>query len=383
MVFDGCKVEDNLHMDDINVSEEFHFAAARVTRNLFFSGATLDATTLFIYTEIGESAVFGNCSFLRKAWFDHTKIGGPVNFDRARFAKEANFDYLDVHGNAWLRGTTFNGPLSMKQAGIGGTLDFGTKPEGHDERNSPDNEDSPGRTAFAGAASFVGVTVQGNANFRDAQFASGVSFDGATIGGSAPFERATFHGPARFVAARVSGDVRLDQCKFWATATLDRLIANGFITCRVTQFMQSASFAGARAHEGLSLVGTFFFGEVTFRNTMFDSVIVAPEKAEDATTITPAGRSVEVKAYFKGSIDLRGLTYNALIPWEKWTELIEQMSPYDRQPFVHLEELFRRRGLNEVADRIYYKRRTREFQLFKKRRPLAFLTDRFLWFLTG
>ena len=381
--FDACKVEADLDMEGTRVSEKFYFASAQVTRSLFFSKAIVNGEVIFAYTEIGGVVAFTDCCFLRTAHFDHMRIRGPVNFDRAKFAKDANFDHFDVGGNARLRGATFNASLSLQRAQIGGSLDAGPITASRDESAPAGELASTMRTTFTGPASFNAVTIQGNAIFADVQVESDMSLDGATIRGNALFQSTRFDGPFRSVGARISGDMLFTSCEFQDTAKLSRVVADGFIGCKVTQFKRSVTFADSTAREGLSLIGNFFFDEVTFRRASFDTISLASEKAEDATITKENGHSIEIKNHFMGSIDLRGMIYNEPIPWQEWTELVDRMSPYDKQPFVHLEELLRRVGRDEVADRVYYKRRTREFELFKKRRPLVFLVDRFLCFLTG
>ena len=92
----------------------------------------------------------------------------------------------------------------------------------------------------------------------------------------------------------------------------------------------------------------------------------------------------KLKVQFLAAIDLRGCIYDRIYPISFWETLMDYLGPYDRQPFTHLEEIFRRAGKDKLADDVYYERKCREFtKNITIRKPGAWLLDRFLWLLTG
>jgi hypothetical protein len=141
------------------------------------------------------------------------------------------------------------------------------------------------------------------------------------------------------------------------------------------EFKESASFNGAQIGEDSYFEGTTFINDVSFRNTSLRTFIFE-----------------ELEAKFHAKIDLRGCIYDSILPVSFWEQLMEHLSPYDRQPFAQLEETFRRAGKDTLADDVYYKQKCREFREDNKIRKLddirirklgAWLMDRFLWLLTG
>ena len=62
---------------------------------------------------------------------------------------------------------------------------------------------------------------------------------------------------------------------------------------------------------------------------------------------------------------------------------MEDLDPYDRQPFTQLEETFRRAGKDKLADDVYYEQKRRESDQKTLRTPGAWLLDHFLWLFTG
>ena len=61
-----------------------------------------------------------------------------------------------------------------------------------------------------------------------------------------------------------------------------------------------------------------------------------------------------------------------------------RQEPYDRQPFTHLEEIFRRAGEVNLAQHIYYEGKRQEAEKIRFfRSPFVWLGNRLLWALTG
>jgi hypothetical protein len=371
--FDGASVDGYLHMDRIDVSNRFDFAATRVSRSAFFTNALFDATALVIHTEVGGLCGFSGARFSQEVRFDNSRIGGALNLDRATFAENVSLDRIIVSGNTYLRSTSFSASLSLIGARINGSLDLGPAPRSP-ENGVTDEEPAPPPTSIGGDASLEGTTIERSLHLGDAVVHGAFSMSGVTIHQSAHLRSTVVHGPAHAVSATIARDFRIDSCEFRDSATFSRLDVGGFVATRVTQFFGPASFADSTIRAGLLLIGTFFLSDLTLRDTTTSSFSIAPESSDAAMIADEHGHEIEVKTHFRGRLDLRGLTYTELTPWREWHRLMRLASPHDRQPYVHLEEMFRRRGLDETADRVYYARRTREFELFKKRRPLSFLT---------
>ena len=149
---------------------------------------------------------------------------------------------------------------------------------------------------------------------------------------------------ANFAVARIGSAARFDGATFRNQAIF-----------QASEFAMETSFRRA-----------VFVKDVNFQNTSFKTVFFE-----------------ELETQFHGKIDLRGCVYDRIEPVSIWKKLMEQLDPYDRQPFTHLEETFRRAGNENLANKVYYERKRRESALITIRNPAAWLMDRFLWLLTG
>jgi hypothetical protein len=130
--------------------------------------------------------------------------------------------------------------------------------------------------------------------------------------------------------------------------------------------MEDVSFYTTQFKMDTQFEETVFAKDVNFQNTSFRTLFFASPKV-----------------WFGGKIDLRGCTYDRIDPTSIWEELTDRLEPYDRQPYTQLEQTFRQAGEEDLANKVYYKRKRLESSRITLRRPDAWILDRFLWLLTG
>jgi hypothetical protein len=161
------------------------------------------------------------------------------------------------------------------------------------------------------------------------------------------------------------------------------------------QFKEEANFSGARFSKELAFNDTKFWGPATFLltigrdirlpNTEFRKVVTFREAhfqvlyfGEPATNVgSPSGQSlatVEKPTKFFESNDLAGLTYERV--YGDFDDMLKKLAPFERQPYVQLEQYLRKVGADEEADTVYLERRTAEGRRISFwRHPAARLSD--------
>ena len=186
---------------------------------------------------------------------------------------------------------------------------------------------------FNGKADFGLVRIEGNAQFTDVNLYNtkdmGLDFYRAVIVGTADFSRVYAEGEVSFQSSRIEG---------------------------TTYFVDSE-----------------FRGKVNFEDASFSTLVLSfDESVNEKEIILP----------FERNICLRGFTYTRLYPTTAWKKLMKMMDSYDRQPYTHLEETFRKSGKDTLANNVYYERRkieTKQRMIFSPK----WLLDQFLRWSTG
>jgi len=263
-------------------------------------------------SRIGGSFFASNVVFESGARFAKMKVNGDAFFQGAIFRKKANFNGAEVNGFAFFRAlpeeqvpaTCFEGEADFKyfRVGLNAEYSSGTK------STLPIQEPSGSGCVFKGPTSFSFARIEARGIFRDAQFLRGSmpKFVGTHFGQDAFFEGATFDDEVNFRAAEISGEGRFDGTLFKASASFREA------SCRVLYFCKSG--------------------------------LVRSEGKE--------------QLQFQQGVDLRGCNYKRIEA--DWLSLVRQFQPYDRQPYLQIERVYRDAGQDEEADRIYLARKKRE-----------------------
>ncbi len=327
--FDGVTTGGSIDFHSDSKGKGTHFCAyagfigARILGDANFRGARLDGETHFDSVEIEGSGVFspddmGNpVRFMGAAFFNGAHVRGAVEFQGAQFARSSSFEGAEIGLNAL----------------------FG-----------PDSLRNPVR--FMGDALFGLVHVKGAAEFLDTQFGGSTDFHGSEFGAEVKFIRAHFRANADFEAARFRGTANFSKATFSGSLVSfgNARFEDGLIFIDVS-CKSPTSFVGSVSEPEAWFVGTTFsrvgFHEAHFRTVFF--------RADLTERVPPGG-----KPQFEGQVDLRGFTYDRI--GVAWREVLGRLDPYDRQPYIQMEQVFRSTGRDDDADGVYLERRRVERQ---------------------
>lgn len=307
-----------------------------------FSGATFNSSLDLTQAEIDGDLLFSApadqlaSTFKGPVFLTRTVVKGKLSAEGSRFLGDARFDGSDIQGDAEFTNTQFSNGASFHLTGF-------------------DNASSFASATFGGITDFESAKFGPEATFSDAQFNGGARFDTSSFNGTALFENTDFHGrdPVTFQAVHF----------------------NQPVSFRGARFDRGASFVSTIADKSFSLQGSSFGGAASFRYAHLSNVSFGEDEQQGQRN------SVNCPT-FGSTVDLRGFTYDTIsIPC--WKDVLQKQTPYDREPYVQLEKIFRATGLNEEADKVYYARHEREGDQADGREPLQWLWDRSRRYLTG
>lgn len=333
--------------------------------------ATFESTVVLSNLDIGAGGSFDSLHALNdfvliESTFETRVLGAPSNLPRAA----ATFFFAQFHGNADLSGNDFKGDAVFYLARFDAQANFGDV-----KFHRAAVFDS---AYFAGVAFFPGVVFRAGTIFNSAQFASGAFFGGAVFGDAnfkgiafgqkaeftatrfedvANFKKTTFNDGADFRGAAFQRWTTFDGATFKKAAEFDHAEISGPAFFTKTSF-QKVSFEDATFRRDAYFTDTTFTKQVSFRETAFRTVFFSSDGM------------VSGSPQFLANIDLRGCVYDRI--QTNWKLLLEypdghsRVQPYDRQPFIELEEVLRKSGLEREADAVYAQRRRIE------RRSLSF-----------
>jgi uncharacterized protein YjbI with pentapeptide repeats len=304
-------IQGRLELRDSNIDQPFYmwdctfkdyadFSYATFKREFFVSDGTFLGGVSF------QSAVFD-----QKAMFQRTSFeGGAATFTETHF-------YSDFDAEGAKFGTRGGGGTSFIHARFDGTADFAIS-----VFNAGVDFIS---TQFFGQGYFPGARFHSSADFSRARF-----FDIATFGANAPSKfDATFEGTAYFM-----------ETQFHSTAYF-----------KGVPFDNETDFVGARFDGDAHFEAGMFRGPVSFRSAVFHTVYFSTTATEE----TPQ---------FGSSVDLLGCTYDRIevnVPsLLRYPNGQSRIHPYNRQPYVQLEEALRKSGFEKSADYVYAERRSVE-----------------------
>jgi uncharacterized protein YjbI with pentapeptide repeats len=301
-------IQGSLELQNSSVEQEFDLQECIFKDYADFSYAIFKRDFLVSEAAFTAGVSFQSAVFQQRAMFQRTRFeGGPINFADAHFfaefsAEEASFG-------------TKSATAVFVHARFDATADFAKSVFNIDVMFNS--------TQFLGTGFFPGARFRGPyADFSRAHF-----FDLAIFGGGPPADfNATFEGQAIFTGTQFDSSA----------------VFNG------VSFDGRSGFVGARFDGDADFETSVFRGPVSFRSAIFHAVYFS----KTATGEMPQ---------FGDDVDLLGCTYDRIeINWPsllRYPNGQSRIHPYNRQPYVELEEVLRKAGFEEGADEVYAERR--------------------------
>jgi hypothetical protein len=309
---------------------EANFSGTKIGENANFCGTDFRADVHFLGTVIGGDAVFSGSLFKGKAVFNHLQIKGSVLFGPddnrhlgpVRFDRDVDFAGSRFGANVQFDRAEFRNGLKLEHAEIEGRTIFL-------------------ETRFLGSStpSFRGTTFRQESWFQGTDFTKGVSFSGSQFYAEARFSGVKFEDAADFTGAHFAGLAFFSKGPDPEGA--NELSGSSF---------HEVSFDHARFDGDADFTESTFANKVSFRETSFRTVYFSPTGM------------ISGSQQFLGDIDLRGCTYDriqahlqSLLRYPDSER--SRVRPFDRQPYVELEEVLRKAGSDEQAKAVYLERR--------------------------
>jgi hypothetical protein len=236
------------------------------------------------------------------------------------------------------------------------------------------------RSRFTNPLDCSYATFKKPVSLRDSVFNMGVTFTVSTFEKDMFLEKAIFKEAAEFSGIRVIGNAQATETTFEGEANFGSAQIGSTAEFAGAVFKVTAIFASVHVEQFVVFDGASFEKNVSFQNSRFGTVFFGPH--DNQTSTCSLGDGV--------TIDWRGCTYDRIHPTSAREELMERLDPYDRQPYTHLEGVFRRSGDDREATRVYYRRKcveSRRLKLFQRtpfeRHVVRWLADRFLMVAHG
>lgn len=325
--------DSSVDFDGVVFGNHVDFSSAAFRSGASFNAATFKSLCSFPMTQFGSDAYFMGAKFLGRAVFTSAHVAGSLDFQAQRplaaafFGDDAQFTNLQVDnitnfggGNSLLRGVTFGKKVAFDMAKLHGLSDF----QGVEFRDDVDFTDA----IFGNDTYFVGATFEGNAAFDRLQIAGAALFSPQVgVATSDFFQPARFLRTASFAGAHFGLEARF----------------------RGVRFEEIADFSTAHFDGDAHFEESVFLGVTSFRSTSFRGVYFS-----DGTP----------NEQFMKDVDLSGCICDRIRV--NWQSLLlypggqPRIQPYDRQPYIELEEVLRKSGSAEDADGVYEERHRAE-----------------------
>jgi uncharacterized protein YjbI with pentapeptide repeats len=322
-------IQGRLDLQESSIEQGFVLAGCTVKDYADFSHTTFKRDFFASDTVFVSGVSFQNAIFEHKATFQRTRFeGGPIIFTEAHFrdefsAAEATFESKGG-GTAIFTHAQFDTLADFAMSIFNVNADFIA-------------------THFLGQGYFPGARFKGSADFGRAHFA-----DFATFGASTPANfDATFEGQTSFI-----------ETQFDSFAWFNGVSFTGDVNFTSARFNSRAEFRGT-TFDKTEFVATHFDGDAYFQNAIFEG----PSSFRNAIfhAVYFSVTDLQGKPQFKNDIDLFGCTYDRIqIDWRSLLQYPNGRSrirPYDRQPYIELEEELRKTGSEQDADKVYAERR--------------------------
>jgi hypothetical protein len=359
-----CVVTDVANFSHATFKRDFFVSDTVFISGIFFQGTTFEHSATFQRTRFeGAPIAFDNAHFVGvfsaeearfaskgggTAVFTHVRFDGNADFALAVFNINAHFITTQFGGQGFFPGTRFEGSADFSRAHFFDITTFGGGP--------PEKYNA----SFSGQAFFIETQFDSTALFNGVTFESDVSFFSARFGPLAQFVAATFKGFAVFDRIDVAGAAQFGSTRDDARPT----------SSQPTHFIHEASFSGAhfssvarfggiRFDERTDFVAAHFDNDAHFEDSVFEGPTSFRSAAFRAVYFSTG--EIEGKPQFGNSVDLLGCTYDRI--QVNWRSLLSypngqsRIQPYDRQPYIQLEEVFRKAGADSSADDVYADRR--------------------------
>ena len=360
----GCTVQDYADFSHTTFKRDVFASDVVFASGVSFQSVTFEHKSTFQRTRFeGAPIIFSDAHFIgvfsaAEARFV-PKGGGTAIFTHARFDSTADFAFSFFGSDAHFITTQFGGQGYFPGARFGGSADF-SRAHFFDITTFGAGTPSNFNASFVGQAFFVetqfdsitlftGVTFDSDVNFFSARFGPLAQFSGTTFKGSAVFDRVEIVGAAKFSSQQPDATSDLSQ-----SAHFEKTVSFSAV-----HFGSVARFSGVRFDDKTEFIGAHFDNDAHFENSLFQ----APTSFRSAIfravyfSTTEAGKTRQ----FGSRVDLLGCTYDRIqVNWRtlfKYPDGQSRIDPYDRQPYVELEEVLRRSGFAEDADAVYAERR--------------------------
>lgn len=396
--FRAAQCQGDLELRDGEFAGAAGFALLSVAKNLEAQGVRFAGETTFegaqIQGDVLTSAGDRGAEFLGPTTWTAAAIKGQADFRGARFEKAANFELIDAalgmvfsapegEGSSAAQFTTdvsfadasvrrlldlggahFAGAATFDGLTVDGDLECGA--EGPNRRVIFEGEARFPAVQIAGQADFEFAVFRGEALFRQAEF-KGESFFGASVfEKKAVFDGCSFRAPALFNTRAHS-----DPAQFQSNASFRSAAFSGPGDFTGADFASGADFEGARFSAVADFQGARFGASAVFtsitseRDLLFQGCIFqGPAFFRDATAATVCFRDeisrdvpASGKAQFLAKVDLRGFVYQRA--YVAWGELLEKLEPFDKQPYAQLAACLRLVGKDRAAEDVYLSQRWR------------------------
>ena len=392
--FTGASVDFPANFEGVVFERNSTFANAQID-GADFKGAAFKGNCTFNSSHIRENATFsaGNdlppAKFLHEADFTAIKVDGAAEFQGVLFNGETRFNFAMTGLEANFQGTRFKGNATFNAAEFRKVALFDNSPElgipgarFQKEANftAAHFENAQfGRAEFAGSLKFEHAEVEGRTVFVGARFLSGPApdFRGSFFHQEAWFQGVEFPRGADFRGCQFSGEAGFEGTRFLEVAHFEgsrfaglALFNSGPDPLGSGRFpgatFGSAQLDHARFESDARFDDTLFTGPVTLREALFQAVFFSPDGRVSRPDGALAENSGGLGDQFRGTVDLRGCTYQHIqVKWDcllRCPDRTPRLQPYDRQPYIQLEEVLRRAGNDDEADGVYLERRKVERQ---------------------
>jgi hypothetical protein len=366
--FTGATITKDIILQKTTFHEKADFTDMIVEGALYGESCKFLNEVDFTAAQIKRRAVFIKGIFENIAMFTGFNISGTAYFHSTTFLKAANFGSAHIKGRAIFEGAIFEDNFDFASGRIGACAEF---------KNSLFKKNAVfHRTQIEESAFFQNTNFEGDVDFGYIRIGSNAEFNGAVFHKTAIFNSAIVEGHTLFNSGSSAGSQNDEQVLpkptiFKGKADFSSVVFLGGATFLGARFFENVDFFASRIDMNAGFTDVVFFKNVDFLNASFGTLFFSKYNSGDMNN------------QFNGRIDLRGCTYNRFEPISVWEQLMEHLYPYHRQPYTQLENTLLLIGEDQLAKKVYYKRKCTEFSIFKKRNPLIWLGDRFLWLLTG
>lgn len=195
-------VADGLTATDAEFGDAVNFEDVSVSGEaVSFDGARFPATTDFGMLTVPDGYVsFTEAAFEDEVWFTHAEIGGQADFGRASFTGMSHLRDATFEDNLRLRAVEATGQFFLHGSIIKGDCDCADASFEHFQ---------------------FSATVQGKADFSDAEFIEKALFQSSTFGDRVWFDGASFAGHPDFSDTRFTGKTIFDGTEFLVDPTFE------------------------------------------------------------------------------------------------------------------------------------------------------------------